>query len=163
MDRFRDIMDEDQDVVDEQLIPAGRVALRTIAVLLATMLVAGLSFGLLIGLAPTETGAQAAPGPSAVLGLVVGAAGFLFFLLPVVVTVLAARGKMAHSKRSARIVMGVLVAALWLFTSLVVFSILGLSNYGQYFALAWPGMLITFLVGVLLAPWLVSPRVGPDA
>lgn len=164
LDGFRELGADDDKIVDEHLIPAGRVSLRTLAVFVPTMLASGALAGLMV----RGLGGEAGPddplpsvGQSLQFGLAVGGVSLLIFVLPVVVTVLAARGKMAHSRTVARVVVAVLVAVLWGLVLLIAWGILG-SATGQFLGLIWPSLLLTIVVGVALAPWLVAPRLEPE-
>lgn len=162
LDRFR-ALDDDEAMVDEHLIPPGRVALRALALLVPTMLVSGLLAGLMVRGFGGDNPDDPLPsiGSSLLFGLVVGAIGLAIFVLPVLVTVLAARGKMAHSTRTARIVVGVLIVVLWGLVVGIAAMVLG-SATGQFLGLIWPSLLLTLVVGVLLAPWLVAPRIAEE-
>jgi biotin transporter BioY len=92
-------------------------------------------------------------------GLVAATFGVLFGCLigPTLITVLAARAQMARSRRTAWLVVGVLVAALLGLTLLAMLAVLGSGLFAQGFSLAWPALVVVAAVVVPGAPWFVRP------
>ncbi|WP_022908801.1 hypothetical protein [Aestuariimicrobium kwangyangense] len=144
---------------DVEPLPMARIALRVALVVAVASLGASVALWLRIAFSGGEDGALRI---GTLSGLVAATFGIVFGCLigPTLITVLAARSQMARSRRTAWVVVGVLVTALLALTLLALLVVLGSGLFAQGLSLAWLGLVVVAVVMVPGAPWFVRPLVS---
>lgn len=145
-----------QMVVEVEPLPLWQIGVRVAGVLAVAMLASSLTLWAGIAYSGDETGTI---NTGNLVQFVLGTFGLLFglFVVPSLITVFAARHHMARSRRTSWLVVGVLFAVLTLLTLLAALAFLGPNLWGEGVALAWPGLLVTAVLTVPVAPWSVRP------
>lgn len=138
------------------VLPLWQIAVRVAGVLAVAMLASSLTLWAGIAFSGDETGTI---NTGNLVQFVLGTFGLLYglFLVPCMLTVFAARSQMARSRRTAWLVVSVLVLVLSGLTLMAGRVVLGPGLWGEGVALAWPGLLVTAVLTIPGAPWLVRP------
>ncbi|MGJ6979643.1 hypothetical protein ACSDQ9_03810 [Aestuariimicrobium soli] len=142
-----------------QPLPIWQIVVRVVIVLAVAMAVSSLCLWLGITYTGGADAAEGAVNAGTLTQFVLATAGALFgsFVLPALITVLAARFHMRRSRRTAWLVASVLYLALTLLTVLAGLVALGSGLIGQGLRLALPGLLAVAVLTIPPAPWLVRP------